>query len=63
MKDTTFLALVQSQRVAQKAAEPYQEDTSRKWTKVPTGVWEKLMASITAVLHEEIGGDYIDSGK
>lgn len=54
MKDSSFQELVNAYRTAMRASEPYQEDSSRKYTKVPTGVLEKLFEAVRKVLHEEL---------
>jgi hypothetical protein len=54
MKDSTFLTLIQAHRLVEKSAESLQDEMSRKWTKIPTGSFDKLMEAVKVALHEEI---------
>jgi hypothetical protein len=54
MTDNSFADLVSAYRVAKRAAEPYQEENSRKYSKIPTPVLEKLFNAVHVVLQEEL---------
>lgn len=54
MNDHSFSELVSAYRTAKRAAEPYQEENSRKFSKVPTPILEKLFAAVHVVLQEEL---------
>ena len=54
MKDATLINLLAARRVAERQAEPYQTDTSRKLIAMPQQTWENLLEATRAVLLEEI---------
>jgi hypothetical protein len=54
MKDQTLINLLTARRVAERQAEPYQTDTSKKLIAIPQTTWEKLLEATRAVLSEEI---------
>jgi len=54
MTDNSFSDLVSAYRTAKRVVEPYQEENSRKFSKIPTPVLEKLFAAVHVVLQEEL---------
>jgi hypothetical protein len=54
MHDQTLINLLQAKRLAERLAEPHQNENSNKLVIVPVHAWEKLMEATQAVLLEEI---------
>lgn len=54
MKDKTLIDLLAARRTAERQAEPYQTDTSKKLIAIPTQTWERLLEATKAVLLEEL---------
>jgi hypothetical protein len=54
LKDQTLINLLAARRLAERQAEPYQTDTSKKLVSIPTQTWEKLLEATKAVLLEEL---------
>jgi hypothetical protein len=54
MHDQTLINLLTAKRLADRLAEPYQNENSNKLVIIPAHVWVKMMDAIQAVLQEEI---------
>jgi hypothetical protein len=54
LKDKTLIDLLAARRLAERQAEPFQTDTSKKLITIPQQTWEKLLEATRQVLLEEI---------
>jgi len=54
MKDQTLIDLLSARRLAERQAEPFQSETSKKSVIVPSHAWEKLMNATQQAIIEEV---------
>lgn len=54
MKDQTLINLLAARRIAERQAEPFQQNDSKKLISIPQSTWDKLLEATRAVLLEEI---------